>query len=187
MPSAFNFNNSIDPDANHFSELDPSLEGDINSQYFDSNSFKASQANSSCEDFSVIYLNVNFLRANGDKFLSFLSTIDHKFDVISLSETYLKQREKLDYYFPNYKMYNFGRSNRKGGGVMICVGCELISLLTANLPYIESVAVKMTLKNKRLMASTVYRPPKSNFDLFHSFVESNFPARELQSQFTKYS
>ena len=105
MPSAFNSNNNIDPDVNNFSELYPLLEGDFISQYYDSNSFKASQPSSSNKDFSVIHLNLKSLAANGDKFLSFLSNLVYKFYVICLSETLLKQRVKLDYYFPNYKIY----------------------------------------------------------------------------------
>ena len=68
---------------------------------------------------------------------------------------------------------------------MICFadqyGCEIISSPTAVLPYIESVALKITHKNEILVASTVYRQPNSNFDLFHSFVESNFPARRYST------
>ena len=41
----------------------------------------------------------------------------------------------------------------------------------------ESVVVKITHKNKSLIVSTVYRPPNSYFDLFHSFAESYFSAR----------
>ena len=65
MSTDFNSSNNIDPDANHYSELYPSLEGDINSQYYDSGSYKASQPSSSNEDFSLIYLNINSLGANG--------------------------------------------------------------------------------------------------------------------------
>ena len=68
---------------------------------------------------------------------------------------------------------------------MICVAdqysCELISSMTLNLPYIESVAVKITQKNKRQIASQVYRSANFNFALFNSFIESNFPVREYST------
>ena len=67
---------------------------------------------------------------------------------------------------------------------MICVAdhyvCELSSELSVNLSYIESVAVKITHQSKRIIASTVYRTPNSNFYSFSSFVESHF-------RFRKYS
>ena len=60
--------------------------------------------------------------------------------------TKLKQWEKLEYFFPNYKLYYSGRSDRNGGGVMICFAghydFELNSAFTVNLAYVESVAVK---------------------------------------------
>ena len=71
ISSDFDLNNNIDPDDNHFSELHPSLEGDINSQNYDSNSFKVSQPSSPCENFSVFHLNVNSLGGKRDKFLIF--------------------------------------------------------------------------------------------------------------------
>ena len=58
--------------------------------------------------------------------------------------------------------------------------CEVISAWTVKLPYIEPVWVKIA-QHKRLIASTVYRPPDSNSDSFHSFVESRFPFREYST------
>ena len=50
--------------------------------------------------------------------------------------------------------------------VKICItdqfDCEPICPLTMNLPHIESI----------------YRPPNTNFDLFHTFIENNFTLRE---------
>ena len=51
---------------------------------------------------SVIHININSILAKGDKILSFTASLVYKFDVICMSETYLKQNEKDDYYFPNY-------------------------------------------------------------------------------------
>ena len=68
-------------------------------------------------------------------------SLDYKFDVICLSEIYLKQGEKADYYFPNYTIFYPGRSNRTGGGVVICIAdqfdWELICPLTVTLPHIQ--------------------------------------------------
>ena len=108
MPSVFELNNSIDPDDNDFTDLYSSLEGDISSQYYDSNSFNDSKPSSSCKCFSVINLNVNSIGANSDKFLSFLSTLDPKFVVICLIETYLKQGENFITIFSTIKHTNPG-------------------------------------------------------------------------------
>ena len=47
-----------------------------------------------------------------------------------------------------------------------------------NLPHIESVTVKISLQNKKIIVSTIHRPPNSDFDLFHTFIENYFPVRE---------
>ena len=72
-----------------------------------------------------------------------------------------------------------------GGEVMICVadqyGCELNYWVTLNLIYNETIVVKVMHKNKRLNASTYRGHLFHNFDLFHSFVESNFPVKEYST------
>ena len=68
---------------------------------------------------------------------------------------------------------------------MICVAshydCELISSVTVNLRYIESVAVKIPHQNKTIISPTVYRPPDTNFNSFHSFVGNNLPIRKYST------
>ena len=86
MPYDFVSNDSIDPVANQFGEHYPSLEGDNNSQYCDSNYFKASLVRSSHKHFSFIHLNIDSVWADGDNLLSFLSSLDYRFGVICLSE-----------------------------------------------------------------------------------------------------
>ena len=74
------------------------------------------------------------------------------------------------------------RLERTGGGAMICVAdhydCELISSVTVNLPYTESVPVKITHQSKTILVSTINRPSNTSLDLFKSFIENNFPFRE---------
>ena len=45
------------------------------------------------------------MRANFDAFLSFFSSLDHKFDVICFTESNLKEGEKAGEYFENYKTF----------------------------------------------------------------------------------
>ena len=65
---------------------------------------------------------------------------------------------------------------------MICIVdqfvCELICSLTVSLAHIETVTVKISLQNKKTIVSTIYRPPNSNFELFHTFNENNFTVKE---------
>ena len=123
-------NGNINTVAYHFSELYPSLESDNISLYYDSNLFKASLPSSSDTYLSNIHLIL-------------ISNLSYKFDVICLSEAWLKQGEKFHYYFLNCILYYSGRIDRTGRGVMICVAnhhdCEQISELTVNLSCIEYI------------------------------------------------
>ena len=82
MPCNFILNNYIDADASHFSELYRSLESDNDSNYYGSNSFKAFLPGLSDIDFSVIDLNLSSIGGDDFNILSFLSSINYKFDVI---------------------------------------------------------------------------------------------------------
>ena len=102
MPSDSDVHDDTDADSIHFSKLYPSFEGVNNSQYYEIISFNSLQIQISSKDLSVMHLNINSIGANGDKFPSFWIILDYEFELICLSETYLKQGEKVEDYFPNY-------------------------------------------------------------------------------------
>ena len=159
MPSEFIANSDIDADENHFHRIYPSILESNSVQYYDSNSFKALNSSASTKDLSVIHLNIRSIRANCDTFLSFLSSLNHKFDVICFTESNLKDGEQAGEYFKNYKTFYSGRSNRQGGGVMVCVSenfdCEIIRQLTTILPFIEIVIIKVKFFNKQFFVLSV--------------------------------
>ena len=111
--------------------------------------------------------------------------MNHKFDVICLTEFNLKDREQVVEYFKNYKTFYSGRSNRQGGGVMVCMSecfdCEIIPQLTTNLAFIEIVTVKIKFFNKQFFVSSIYTPPKTNFELFNKFIGEAFASESLQN------
>ena len=39
-----------------------------------------------------------------------------------------------------------------------------------NLPFIEIVTVKVEFTNKQFFVSSIYRPPKTNFEIFNKFI-----------------
>ena len=91
----------IDADINHFDQIYPSLQNSRINQYYDTESFNGLVSNFNQRDFSVMHLNINSIKANGDSLLSFLSTLNHKFDIICLTETRLGDLEQADAVFQN--------------------------------------------------------------------------------------
>ena len=45
--------------------------------------------------------------------------------------------------------------------------------LTVNLPHIEAVFVKVTLPNKTIIASSIYRPSNTNFNEFETYIDNS--------------
>ena len=50
---------------------------------------------------------------------------------------------------------------------------EPLNELTVSLPHVELVFVKVTLPNKLLIVSSIYRPPNTNFHDFRAYIENN--------------
>ena len=91
----------------------------------------------------MMHLNINSIRANGDSLLSFLSTLNHKFDNIRLTEARLVDLQQTDAVFQNYTSNYSNRVNRRGYGAAIFLLTNIISefmnSLTVILPHIEAV------------------------------------------------
>ena len=51
-------------------------------------------------DFSVIHVNIRSISANGDALSVYLSTLNRELDVICLSETWVRELEFMDDFFP---------------------------------------------------------------------------------------
>ena len=71
MPSVIKLENYIDADINHFDQMYPSLQNSRRNQYYNTEKFNEIVSDLNERDFSVIYLNINSIRANGDCLVSF--------------------------------------------------------------------------------------------------------------------
>ena len=177
MPSMIDLDHDIDADINHFDQIYPSLQNSRRNQYYDTEKFNRLVSDQGRRDFSVMHLNINSVRANGDSLLSFLSTLNHKFDIICLTETRLGDLEQADAVFQNYTSYYSNRLNRRGGGaaifILTSITSEPMTNLTVNLPHIEAVFAKVTLPNKTIIVSSIYRPPNTNFNDFKTYIDNS--------------
>ena len=115
---------------NHFNELYPSFQHNIKIQYYDTAKCNKSFQHNNGSNLNIILLNIRFLNANGDCFSSFLSTLDLKFDLICLTETWLHTDNLIDNFFPGYIDFHLIREiSSRGGGVAMYVSNELMQKL----------------------------------------------------------
>ena len=96
----------------------------------------------------------------------------------------MKDGEQAGECLKNYKSFFSGRSNRQGGGLMVCVSenfdCEIIPQSTTYLLFIETVTVRTRFFNKQFHVSSIYRPLKANLELFTTFIGNAFASENLE-------
>ena len=119
----------------------------------------------------MIQLNIISIRAN---------TLDLKFNVICLTEMQFTDLERVDSVSQNFKSYSLNRLNRRGGGTVVFILNSLkpepMTELTVNSPHFETDFVKVTLPNKLLIISSIYRPKNTKFNDFRAYIENNKPS-----------
>ena len=96
----------------------------MQSKHYDIDEFvsKFKDVNDSEAPFSSIHFNSRSVDKNFDQISNFLNLLEFEFDVIGLSETWLKDADKLPN-MPGYNSVCSNRCGRLGGGVgFICKG-----------------------------------------------------------------
>ena len=177
MQNDFLFN--LDVDQNHFNEIYPGLLENGHNQYYNIDTFNDAYGVSGVCDLNVIHLNIRSMNRNGDTFLTYLSCLKRSFDVICLSETFVNDVSMVDNFLEGYVGYHSireGESSRGGVAIFIkkCFNSRLLSHLTINLDYVETVFIEISYKNKKTTIGCCYRRPNSDKDLFLNYCNENF-------------
>jgi hypothetical protein len=107
--------NDLDPDSNHFCPLiNQNLTG-CKYYNFDKLNQETSQINQN--HFSHLCFNIRSLPKNHRKFMTLLETIETKFSVITLTETWLQEYNADLYEIEGYTHISQLRNNKAGGGL----------------------------------------------------------------------
>lgn len=166
-------NLEFDPDMNFFSDNDnPQHCKYYNEEQF--NSLIDSQSKD-CTLFSVFHLNIRSLPKNYDQLVNLLSTLNHTFSVIGLSESWLTENSKESglYELPSYNSVHSIRQYRTGGGVSIFVQENIQFIHRDDLVLkcnddVESIFIEiMTDKGKNIVIGNIYRPPDTDISTFN--------------------
>ena len=112
-----NILNDIDIDNNHFNVIYPDLNSTNSSKYYEIEHYNKLEIDTNT-DFSLLNFNIRSLSANFDLFNGFLSLLDSKFDVITFTESWLKENNKNLCIFDGYnEFHNLRTDGRRGGGI----------------------------------------------------------------------
>ena len=126
------------------------------------------------QHFSVISFNIRSLKKNFEEFKDFITDLEYKFSVISLSETWCLDdpRNESLYKLNNYTCVHQARSGeRSGGGTCLFIHSSLSfqkrSDLSVNNNDIESLSIEIINKNKKnIIVNVTYRQPAGNTNVF---------------------
>ena len=164
--------------------IDPNIDPDLN--YFDHTnacSYYSEAEFITClkdsKGLSIIHFNCRSLRAN----LEYIKDILHElsaavvFDVIGLSETWLKDNICLDeFQMDGFTLYTQNRTNKGGGGVALYVcnkykQIRLEPLCSEVENCMETITVQIYFKNNvRINFGCVYRAPNTNVQVFNDNI-----------------
>ena len=143
--------------------------------YYSIDSFNTHKTYFSEMGLSVVCFNIRSFTKHSDEFLAYLSSCNHTFDIIVLTETWAKEETHTLCEIPGYDSSHNFRPNRKGGGVSIFVNqkhkFETIDELNISNISIESAAISLIYpNNKKINILGIYRPPKGDANSFTDTV-----------------
>jgi ASC-1-like (ASCH) protein len=146
----------------------------INCEYYLPNDFKKQINNENLNNFSMMHLNIRSIINKFDSFKQLIYSLNKPFQIIGLTETWLKETNEDLFKLENYDFVNVNRTTKSGGGVGIYIANELkykirFDLNTSTENIIESVFIEIiTAVGKNIIVGVIYRPPNNKFDSFET-------------------
>ena len=164
--------NDIDPDYQYYS--DTNYASNINCEYYTKESFnKYLSAPNSIKNISLYHHNIRGLPENFIKMDLMLNGLKTQFDIIGLSETWLKESNCDLYNIKNYASYHKIRKYKDRGGIALYIknGIERhdldIDSRIAETIFIEiNQSIFHTKKN--ILTGLFYKAPNQDIDLFNN-------------------
>lgn len=119
-----------------------------------------------------MHCNIRSARKHLDHLVAYLSQYSYRYDVIALTETWLKQGESVE--IPGYDFLSLPRdSTSRGGGVALFVRKELGYCCCHNISHDGSMVESLFIQLKcGIIIGVVYRPPNTCLTKFYSVMES---------------
>ena len=97
--------------------------------------------------FSLFHLNARSLVKNQDALAHLLANINHKFSVLAITETWVKESNVNDLSFEGYNFLTNHRANRTGGGVGLFIdqnfSYKILPEFVSDANIIESLFVEI--------------------------------------------
>lgn len=174
------FEANIDPDNNFFNNIN------INTKYYTDSQFTNTFRKS--EGLSIIHFNARSLKANLNKINYYLEGLPHKFDIIAISESCIKDNTSKEFNLDGYDVHHVVRKTDKSGGTSIYVNSSLeyksVDVLSYSIDQVfECVTVEVVLKEqKNVLVTCLYRKCGTDIEIFNNNLSDFFNKGILKSK-----
>jgi exonuclease III len=167
-------NNDIDPDKYFYKNFN-----NLGNIYYLEDEFNQLLIDKSIDsNFSLLHINIRSLSKNLEQLTIYLNSLNHRFTVIALSETWANENNQLTFSIPGYNSVMVNRTDGRGGGVALFI-LDTVSFIKrtdlsmlANADF-ECVFVELTnVQFGNKIVGAVYHPPGRNLDLFNTGFEA---------------
>ena len=166
-----------DPDVNFFNEISQNI--NFNANYYLKDGFKkcvTEMQTNNASLFSLFHMNIRSTRTNLSKMLAYLEVLTHKFDIIGLSETWLKESEIDLYNIHGYNHVAMPRIYADRGGVSLYLRNTFSYGVREDLSfrneYCECLFIEIAADVKPVLVAIVYRRPGTDLATFTEFVSN---------------
>ena len=105
---------NIDADIHHFEELYPCVNESNLKQYYTVGEFNVKFPRNNVNDLNILHTNIRSLRKNGDELSVYLESLNKKFDIVCLTETWITELPVVDDIFPSYSSFHSIRKSKSG-------------------------------------------------------------------------
>ena len=124
---------------------------------------------------SLFHLNIKSLSKHYDELQIFLKSLEHKFSIVGLTETWLDENKHDLYDLPDYNCIYRYRAGRRGGGVSLCLRNGIPHTSRNDLEYFDSemesvfIEIESTVFDTKsnIIVGVTYRMPDSSVDVFN--------------------
>ena len=165
--------NFCDPDERIFSNIDHMTD---KCSYFTEEGFQT--LTSSNVEFSLIHLNIRSLRKHFQDLTCYLESLNHQFDVVALSETWIKETDNMEL----FTLHNFhppvtlNRPNADGGGgLALYINCDynfkIREELTYNSDDTQFLFIEVEKDSKISLIGVTYKPPRTTIENYTTILK----------------
>ena len=184
LPFDLNTNENLplhdaDPDIQYYQMVCNSTLNSCDYHLEDSFNNMISRLDITNECLSLLHMNIRSMPKNMNKFENYLELLNHKFSIIGITETWLKESTKQLYSLDGYQPIHICRPDRSGGGVSLLIKDHLEYTVRTDLcvseASVESLFIEIDKnvvgKNKNVIVGVIYRPPDTDMKKFNECIE----------------